>query len=114
MLYSTGKFISWLVNSTLNFSRKTDIARIANIGFSSEIYSGIHESGFEFSLNRIAFFLNEENPVSLTAMLMLQYSSDAIVNQIQDGAPMFSEIIMDFWGLEKPLNALVFLDHKRV
>jgi hypothetical protein len=46
----------------LNFTRKTDIARIANtyilcdIGFSSEIQRGIPESANEFSLNRIAFY----------------------------------------------------------
>ena len=66
-----GKAINWLVNSTLNFTRKTDIALIAilrekpishesrrdecDIGFSSEISRGIHESGNGFSLNRITF-----------------------------------------------------------
>jgi len=42
------KFTAWQVNSTLNFTRKTDI------GFSSEIYRGIRSSGSEFFLNRIA------------------------------------------------------------
>jgi len=32
------------------------------ISFSSEIYCGINESGYEFSLNHIAFFLNERKP----------------------------------------------------
>ena len=42
------KFTAWRVNSTLNYTWKTDI------GSSSEIQHGIHSSGSEFLLNRIA------------------------------------------------------------
>jgi hypothetical protein len=52
-----GKFIGRRGNFTLNFTRKTDIAR----SFSSEIQRGIPESANEFYLNRIAFFMMEKN-----------------------------------------------------
>lgn len=58
------KFITWLVNCLLTFSQKNDStwSHEYATGFSSEIYRGINKSGYEFSLNHIAFFLGERKP----------------------------------------------------
>ena len=66
MLSSIEKFIGLLVNSTVNFtlnpisheSRSDDY----DIGFSSEIYFGIHQFGNEFFLNRLSFKRRQAHP----------------------------------------------------
>ena len=50
---------TWLGNSTLNLTWKTDIPRIAKRWVRYWFFKWIHESGYEFSLNRTAFFLTE-------------------------------------------------------
>ena len=51
------------MNSTVNFTRKTYISRSdeCDIGFSSEIYCGIHQLGNSFFFNRMGLKENKQN-----------------------------------------------------
>ena len=53
LFYSIEKLIALLMNSTVNFTLSRSDEH--DIGFSSEIYFGIHQFGNEFFLNRTSF-----------------------------------------------------------
>ena len=59
LLSSIEKFIAYLVNSSMNFTLKLisheSRSDEYDIGFSSEIYFGIHQLGNEFFLSRMNF-----------------------------------------------------------